>query len=1353
MSVTARLEPLVIPTYPVGTPEKNPVFFEKRVSQGSSGKDYPVPFIDKVFDEPVDTTYQSALLENEFVRLVILPEIGGRIFVGQDKTNNDYDFFYRQDVIKPALVGLAGPWISGGVEFNWPQHHRPGTFLPADVHIEEESDGARTVWLSEHDPINRLKGMHGVRLRPGSSLVELRVRLYNRTPFTHTFLWWANVAAKVHDRYQSFFPTDVHYVADHAVRATSSFPIADNPYYDIPYQDRPGENDLSWYKNIPVPTSYMVCQTDFDFFGGYDFAANGGFVHVANRHIAPGKKQWTWGNDEFGWAWDRELTDDNGPYVELMAGVYTDNQPDFTYLHPYETKTFSQFWWPIQDIGPVQQANKIAALACEVRADRMIALGLCVSEPVSNARLTVAYHGSALGEFDLTLTPGESWQDSSLALPGENPAGLEIHLLSETGDPLLSYLAIDTTTLTRDRPVATEPAAPEDITSTDELYFTGEHLDQYRHPTRDPECYWNECLKRDPGDARCHSALGKRALNRGEFVSAHDHFQQAVARLTHRHPNPVTGEAHYYLGLTLRKLDDQDNAYAALYKATWDYAWRACAYYQLATIDCLRHDWSAAIEHLDASLDTNRQNNKAHVLKALVLQQVAGAVAGASSPVANTPTELLNELLRTDPLDHWARHALEYVAGVSSPVASPPSSSFLAATRNDAQTILDLVFDYAEAGFYQHAIDLLELHHSNPTDAVAVPNPMERSAMTHYALAWFKSITHASDAGDFLASAHTRSPDHFFPSRLEEIIILQWAVAGASSPVANTFTPTYLDDSTEIARYKNQLPHWSQNRVTYAVTFRLADSLAQSVVQAYLSEKQFLQAHIDEARKNNESTKVRDFEKQLQQLYRNHIESALDQGAGDCHMHNPEVAKIVSDAITHFDGDRYDLAAWCVMPNHVHLIIRPHKGHSLINILASIKSFSAQQANKVLKRSGNFWQSESYDHIIRDEEDFFNQLDYLKRNPEKAGISDWNWIGSQEIELATGLEAPATVPDTACYALGNYYFDKHRHADAIAVWEKAVAAGTTIPQVYRNLGIAYWNHGADGEKAAAYYQRALDLDPADPRLVSESDQLAAKRNRPVGERLGFLENHLELVRQRDDATVGLASLYNLAGKPQRGLDLVTSRKFHPWEGGEGAVLRQYTTAHILLGRQALDEGDAATALDHFTRAMDTPESLGEAYHPLQAKADVNYWLGRALADLGRHEDARNHFQLSAKKAGDFSAMAVTAHSPLSYYRGLSLRELGKSDEANHVFNDLLSFAEKGLEQTARIDYFATSLPNLLVFDEDMQQRSDAENHLLIAMASHGLGDTQKARKHLARVLNFCCDNQHAVNLLPLISQS
>ena len=185
------------------------------------------------------------------------------------------------------------------------------------------------------------------------------MRLYNRTQFTQTFLWWANVATRVHEQYQSFFPTDVRFVADHAQRAITSFPLSNGSYYGVNYKERsesgvPADeaprmfvpdgsyppNDLSWYANIPVPTSYMAIGTEQDFFGGYDHRAEAGVVHVTSHHISPGKKQWTWENHDFGYAWNRSLTDNDGPYIELMAGVYTDNQPDFSYLAPWETKTF-----------------------------------------------------------------------------------------------------------------------------------------------------------------------------------------------------------------------------------------------------------------------------------------------------------------------------------------------------------------------------------------------------------------------------------------------------------------------------------------------------------------------------------------------------------------------------------------------------------------------------------------------------------------------------------------------------------------------------------------------------------------------------------------------------------------------------------------------------------------------------------------------------------------------------------------------------------------------------------------------------------------------------------------------------
>ena len=254
-----------------------------------------------------------------------------------------YHFIYYNRVVKPALVGLAGPWISGGIEFNWPQHHRPSTFEPVDWRLVDNGDGSHTVWCSEIERMFFTKGMHGFTLYPDRAILEIQVQLYNRTAEPQTFLWWANPAVAVNDDYQSVFPPDVHAVMDHGKRDVSTFPIATGTYYKVNYA--PG-TDISRYKNIPVPTSYMAYHSDYDFVGDYDHGRRAGMLHVANHHLVPGKKQWTWGHGDFGRAWDRQLTDEDGPYIELMCGAFTDNQPDFSWLMPGEEKRFTQVFMP-----------------------------------------------------------------------------------------------------------------------------------------------------------------------------------------------------------------------------------------------------------------------------------------------------------------------------------------------------------------------------------------------------------------------------------------------------------------------------------------------------------------------------------------------------------------------------------------------------------------------------------------------------------------------------------------------------------------------------------------------------------------------------------------------------------------------------------------------------------------------------------------------------------------------------------------------------------------------------------------------------------------------------------------------
>ena len=791
-AVKAWTEPVSIPTFAPLDPDRNPMFIEKRVYQGSSGRVYPLPFYDRIADVPHDRAWAAVHLENAFIRVMILPELGGRIHVARDKTNN-YDFIYRQDVIKPALVGLAGPWISGGIEFNWPQHHRPSTFMPVDFAIENDPDGSCTVWLSEHEPMNRMKGMHGVCLRPGSAAIELKVRLYNRTPLVQTFLWWANVATAVHEQYQSFFPTDVGYVADHAKRAISAFPLCQGSYYGVDYgkrglegvpqHERPAQfappgtypaNDLSWYANIPVPTSYMCLGTKGDFFGGYDHKAAAGIVHVANHHIAPGKKQWTWGNHDFGYAWDRNLTepDDEGayrPYIELMAGAYTDNQPDFSFLAPGETKEFRQYWYPIRAIGTVQQANLAAALHLSVDAGA-IRIGVAAPTPLADAEIILETDDGTLGRWKRSLRPDMPFT-LTLALPaGVAGADLRLRVCDATGMEVIAYRPEPPGATAPE--AATEPPEPADIASADELYVTGLHIEQYRHATRAPDDYWREALRRDPLDSRCNNALGLWRLRRGEFVQAEFHFRCALQRLLRRNPNPYDGEALYNLGLTLRFLGRDDEAYAAFYKATWNAAWSGPGFHALAEIDCGRGDWTNALDHLDMSLRRGSDNLRARDLKAIVLRRLGRDEAAST---------LLRETLALDPLDDWAR----YLRGDT--------------LTSGGQNRLDLALDFARAGFYGEALKALE---------GAVAEPLSGAApLIHYYMAHFaRQMGDEATARIHGNEARAASPDYCFPARLEEIAILQGAIA---ADPADPKAPYYLGNLLyDRQRYDEALACW-----------------------------------------------------------------------------------------------------------------------------------------------------------------------------------------------------------------------------------------------------------------------------------------------------------------------------------------------------------------------------------------------------------------------------------------------------------------------------------------------------------------------------------------------------------------
>lgn len=755
-SVRVWEEPLVLPTYEVGEPDHNPRFYAGRGYQGAQGRVYPYAMRDDITETREEQEYKALYLENEYLRICVLPELGGRVFSALDKTNS-YDFFYRQTVIKPVLVGMAGAWVAGGIEWNIPHHHRVSSSLPVDYALKENPDGSKTIWVGEMELRHRMSWVVGLTLHPDRSYVEATVKISNGTPFVNSLLCWANVAVHANTDYQVIFPPKTQFGVQHGKREFSHWPISTEAYG---LNDYTAGVDVSWWKNHPEWGSMFAHESEEDFFAGYDHGKHAGVVHVGDHHTVPGRKFWTWGTASRGQRWEKIYTDNDGPYLELMVGAFSDNQPDYSWIQPYEVKVAKMHWYPIREIGGVKNANLQGAVNLELVSEDVARLGFNTTRRHDGAIVRLTYRGERIMERSVQIGPAQPFLDEIKLPLGVVERELRVSLVSPSGELLIDYEPVQLAKQPIPETVK-RPSAPEQTKSDEVLYLTGLRLEQFHNARVDPSPFYQEVLRRDSSDSRVNTMLGIESCKKGKYDEAVQYLRTAIERAGRNYTRLRDAEPLYYLGVALRALRRNEEAVDAFSRAAWDFAFHSPAQLQLAELSCREGKLNAALAHVEESLAVNSRNVKASTLKAVLLRKLVRR---------DEALALASRLAKENPLSFWVRNELVLLNRAERGVSDESLQALAQLMRDEVQSYLELGVSYGNCGLWKEAIDVL---------ARAVDSSNERLGrypLLYYYLAYYHSQVKAhEESAKYLTLASQQSPDLCFPFRLESIAVLNWA--------------------------------------------------------------------------------------------------------------------------------------------------------------------------------------------------------------------------------------------------------------------------------------------------------------------------------------------------------------------------------------------------------------------------------------------------------------------------------------------------------------------------------------------------------------------------------------------------
>lgn len=782
--------PLALPTYELGPPDPNPPLFDRARTRGRPS--YPYPLLDNLTNKRVDKTYRAVFLENEYLRVTVLPELGGKLYAIYDKTAGR-DALYTNHVVKYAMVGIRGAWTSGGIEWNFPDGHTLTTVSPVDFVTRMEEDGGAAVIVGDTERVQRMQWAVAIRLRPGRKVVETEVTLNNRRETPGRYWFWATAAARATDDMRFIYPM------------REAYPHAFWPVFSFPKHNGV---DLSAYREVTNYLSLFARDSRRDFFGVYYEKSDWGIAHVADHHELPGKKTWTWGTDEAGKIWIDKLTDNDGQYVEFQAGRF-ETQMEHEFIAPHRVERFTEYWFPLDKLGGgFNKVTKDVALRVELTGDQA-RITANASAKFDDAELFIAASGKQIHSSRITLSPSAPFA-ATVKLPA--PMVIVVRIRAKDGRELVHYYTDSPPDGNPDFKPATRPTPDPAPAPVERVYLTGLAADK---KSNDPaaRAAYNEALKLDPGYAPAHIALGLSFYRSGEYDRAAEQLEAALRR------DRGAGDAHYYLALVRRAQNRVGEAIEQLMWCVRAGHRESVARYVLGEIDLASDTINGALEQLSQSVRLDPRDLKARTVLA-VAERRAGRLDAAQARI--------DEVVREAPLDYFALHEQYNILKERKQDAQAERvwAELWRLLSREQDSLLELIFDYAAIGVSEAQKLAEKGFHEIVNRQKKTPYPM---LVYLFNFSSYQPMTVAKV-----------DPAYVFPHRVEEIAIL---LEELKANPTDGRTAYYLGNAlASKLRFKEALDAWriaaqfdSKNAVThrnYARALALVEDRKEEAVAA-----------------------------------------------------------------------------------------------------------------------------------------------------------------------------------------------------------------------------------------------------------------------------------------------------------------------------------------------------------------------------------------------------------------------------------------------------------------------------------------------------------------------------------------